>query len=55
MKGYYKGPLVIAPKKLKSEANDAGRLWATYKNKVYDLSDYFNTVRRSFKLRVGFS
>ncbi|KAL8293707.1 hypothetical protein RQP46_000408 [Phenoliferia psychrophenolica] len=44
MEGYYKGPLVISPKHLKSEADEAGRLWATYKNKVYDLTDYFNTI-----------
>ncbi|KAK4705525.1 chitin synthase, partial [Phenoliferia sp. Uapishka_3] len=44
MKNYYKGPLVIAPKKMKSEAEGADRYWATYKNKVYDLTDYFNTI-----------
>ncbi|KAM0752541.1 glycosyltransferase family 2 protein [Meredithblackwellia eburnea MCA 4105] len=44
MQNYYKGPLVVAPKKLKSEADSAGRYWATYQGKIYDLTDYFNTI-----------
>lgn len=42
---FYKGPLVWAPHDIASQAQGAGRMWAIYENKVYDLTDYFNTVR----------
>jgi hypothetical protein len=46
MKTFYKGPLVWAPNDVLQAAQGAGRMWAIYNNKVYDLTDYFGTVRR---------
>lgn len=45
MKKYHKGPLVWSKSKIKSEADDAGRQWGIINGSVYDLTDYFYTVR----------
>ena len=47
MKNYHKGPLVWSKGKVSSEASDAGRQWAIVNGSVYDLTDYFYTVRPS--------
>ena len=43
---YYKGAFVYDKTYISQEADNSGRQWAIYKNKVYDLSDYFATVQR---------
>lgn len=45
MRNYHKGPLVWSTGKVKSEAADAGRQWAIVNGSIYDLTDYFYTVR----------
>jgi chitin synthase len=45
MTPYLKGPLVWDPKTVASQAQGAGRLWAIIEDQVYDLTDYYNTVR----------
>ena len=50
MRPYRRGPLVWDPKAVVVAANSAGRKWAIYKNGVYDLTDYFNTVSPLFHL-----
>jgi chitin synthase len=45
MKGYHKGPIVYERSKVKKDADSAGRQWAIVNGSVYDLTDYFYTVR----------
>ncbi|KAJ7230442.1 chitin synthase [Mycena pura] len=46
---YKKGPLVFTSQTLKSEAVDTNtaRIWGQYNDKIYDLSDYLNTIARN--------
>jgi chitin synthase len=44
MKKYYKGPLVYTKKQLQKGTDDDGRIWAMYKKRVYDISDYIYTI-----------
>ncbi|KAJ7780186.1 glycosyltransferase family 2 protein [Mycena maculata] len=46
MKNYYKGPLVYTSDTLASEAADTSiaKIWGRYGNKIYDLTDYENTI-----------
>ncbi|KAJ9636722.1 hypothetical protein H2199_007716 [Coniosporium tulheliwenetii] len=44
MKEYYKGQLVFDVKKVKSEGENDNHMWAIMNDKVYDLTDYFNTL-----------
>ena len=45
MKNYHKGPIVYERSKIKKDADAAGRQWAVVNGSVYDLTDYFYTVR----------
>lgn len=42
---YYKGDLVWSKKKIQTQANSDARYWVIVNQKVYDLTDYFNTVK----------
>ncbi|TFK24681.1 chitin synthase [Coprinopsis marcescibilis] len=46
---YYKGPVVWDPKMIAAWAEDENmkKIWAIYDSKVYDLTDYFNTLDRT--------
>lgn len=46
MKKYHKGPLVFSRGNISAEAEEGEvpRRWAIYKDRVYDLSDYFATL-----------
>jgi chitin synthase len=43
---YYKGPLVWTKNTIQKQANDDSRYWVIVNQKVYDLTDYFYTVKR---------
>ena len=61
MRQYYKGPLVYSRREVASQANSDGRCevcskvdplltsrrryWAIWNNEIFDLSDYFNTLK----------
>lgn len=47
IKQYYKGQLVHSKKDIEKEANDSQRYWVIIKKKVYDLTDYFYTVKQN--------
>lgn len=44
MKEFYKGALVVKSSDLKKEAGTQGRPWAVINKKIYDLTNYQNTV-----------
>jgi len=44
IKEYYHGDLVVDKKTVKSEGQDNNHYWFIYKNKIYDLTDYFYTL-----------
>ncbi|KAF7309423.1 Glycosyltransferase family 2 protein [Mycena indigotica] len=46
MKHYRKGPLVYTSRTLKDQAADTNiaKVWGRYNNKIYDLTDYLNTI-----------
>ncbi|KAJ7173470.1 glycosyltransferase family 2 protein [Mycena filopes] len=46
MKNYYKGPLVYTSDTLKAYAADTNiaKIWGQYGDRIYDLTDYVNTV-----------
>ena len=44
--GYYKGDLVWTKKKIQDQANSDSRYWVIVNQKVYDLTDYFYTLKR---------
>ncbi|KAF7345448.1 Glycosyltransferase family 2 protein [Mycena venus] len=46
MKNYYKGPLVYTSGTLKAFAADTNiaKIWGNYNGKIYDLTDYLNTI-----------
>lgn len=44
MKEYYKGPLVIKTKDIKTQATSEARPWAIINSKVYDLTNYLATI-----------
>ncbi|EIN11094.1 chitin synthase [Punctularia strigosozonata HHB-11173 SS5] len=46
IKQFRKGPLVVTKKKIAAEANDddIAKVWAIYKDQIFDLTDYENTV-----------
>ncbi|KAK2807856.1 hypothetical protein FQN50_005245 [Emmonsiellopsis sp. PD_5] len=46
IKGYFKGDIVWDKKALSTQAEDDQRQWAVINQKVYDLTDYFYTVKR---------
>ena len=41
---YYKGDLVYAKSNVTAQGQDDGRQWVIINNKIYDLTDYFNTL-----------
>ena len=43
---YYKGDLVIAKDEVYKQGQDEARQWVIIKNNVYDLTDYFYTLKR---------
>ncbi|KAH9427105.1 hypothetical protein MCOR02_012484 [Pyricularia oryzae] len=45
MKEYYKGELVWDASKINSEGQNQDHKWVIYDNKVYDLRDYFSTLK----------
>ncbi|KAF5363873.1 hypothetical protein D9756_000062 [Leucocoprinus leucothites] len=47
MRNYQKGPLVWDWKDIKSQAadRDIAKIWAVWENKLYDLTDYVNTIQ----------
>ncbi|KAJ7065405.1 glycosyltransferase family 2 protein [Mycena amicta] len=49
MKNYRKGPLVYTSKELKAQAADTNiaKVWGQYNEKIYDLTDYLNTIARN--------
>ena len=46
IKEYYKGKLVWKKSELKEQANSKQRMWATIDKSVYDLTDYFYTLKQ---------
>ncbi|KAI8135452.1 hypothetical protein DUD61_000820 [Geotrichum candidum] len=44
MKEFYKGELVIQTKDIKKQGTSANRPWVIINNKVYDLTNYVNTI-----------
>ncbi|KAJ6134873.1 hypothetical protein N7512_000033 [Penicillium capsulatum] len=42
---YYKGDLVWSKKKIQNQANSDSRYWVIVNQKVYDLTDYFHTLK----------
>lgn len=52
MENYKKGPLVWSSGKIKTAAEQESRLNAIVDGKIYDLTDYFYTVRRRAKLSL---
>ncbi|KAI1962862.1 hypothetical protein LOZ58_002486 [Ophidiomyces ophidiicola] len=51
MKEYYKGDLVHSRKALPKEAADRSRQWVVIRNNIYDLTDYFYTVKVQNELK----
>lgn len=45
MKEYYKGDLVTKASKVKSDGDDNSHYWFIIDNKIYDLTDYFYTLK----------
>lgn len=43
IKEFYHGDLVWSTKTIKSQGKEGQKPWATYGNKLYDLTDYFNS------------
>ena len=44
IKDYYKGDLVWAKSNVTAQGQNDGRQWVILNNKIYDLTDYFNTL-----------
>lgn len=44
VKKFYHGDLVYSEKFVKSDGSDNQHMWAMYGDKIYDLTDYFNTL-----------
>ncbi|EXJ81814.1 chitin synthase [Capronia coronata CBS 617.96] len=42
---YYKGDLVVTKSKIKRQAEDDQRMWVIIHHKIYDLTDYFYTLK----------
>ncbi|KAI9683446.1 MAG: hypothetical protein M1829_005518 [Trizodia sp. TS-e1964] len=42
---YYKGDLVTSQSRIQSEGQDLGHKWVIMNDRVYDLTDYFNTLK----------
>ncbi|KIM26865.1 glycosyltransferase family 2 protein [Serendipita vermifera MAFF 305830] len=47
MKEFYKGPLVWNWGKISREVNDNGRVLAVYADRIYDISDYVETLNQN--------
>ncbi|KAM0724264.1 hypothetical protein Q7P37_000146 [Cladosporium fusiforme] len=45
MKEYYKGPLVVKKGVVKSEGQDQGHKWFILDGTIYDLTDYYHTIK----------
>jgi chitin synthase len=45
MKEYFTGDLVWKPDQIKREGEEEGRMWYLYENSVFDLTDYFLTLK----------
>jgi len=45
MKEYYKGDLVVKESKVKSEGENDSHMWFIIDKKIYDLTDYFYTLK----------
>ena len=45
MKEYYKGDLVTETSKVKSQGENDGHMWFILNQKIYDLTDYFYTLK----------
>ncbi|KAI9789399.1 MAG: hypothetical protein M1816_006059 [Peltula sp. TS41687] len=50
MKEYYKGDLVTDAKTVRSEGQNLNHQWVIVHNKIYDLTDYFYTLKRQNNL-----
>ena len=46
IKEYYKGDLVVATDEVQKQGEDQARQWVIINNNIYDLTDYFYTLKR---------
>lgn len=47
MKQYYKGALVVTNSDVYSQGQNDNRMWVIINNQIYDLTDYFYTLKRN--------